>query len=438
MYRNFGAAEARISALLDDAQRQLGQGRQADALATQREAAGEARELVARFPDELRLRQGLASLLYNFGSMLINAGEPAAAVPELDDSHDRYASLIGAVADAELLCADVRARRGLAQAFRGWAASAIADADAAVRAYAEATARDFDHPRRPDLARVLALNAVVQARHGDPDLAAASADAALEYYAYPVYQSLGAQIPADYGGYLHSASTVSALFNLATGEFGQAYTAAWIIAGNLEPSDAKRALESRLGHFGDLLAADPPSPIPAAVVHDLAESLATVVRGRVLLWLPGARQPDPWQPPGTGQPARDLPPTLAAVLSRHATGTDDRALAVSLTATQRAEPQWTPSMRRPPGLPIAGVLRLAELAIETLPGDYADGLRLALDTHALLATAHAPRQAAGAPAPGEYVSQWRRLLAETAAAARAAGDHALAEDLTALEASLVI
>jgi hypothetical protein len=436
MYRNSGAAEARISALMDHAQRQLGQGQQADAIATQREAAREARELVARIPDDPRLRQGLASLLYNFGSMLINAGEPAAAVPELDDSHDQYASLIGIVADAELLCADVRARRGLAQAFRGRAASAIADADAAVRTYAEATGTDSDHPRRPDLARVLALNAVVQARHGDPDLAAESADAALEYYVYQVYRSGDARIPAEYGGYLLSASVVSALFNLATGEFGQAYAAARIIAGNLEPGNAQRALESRLAHFADLLDAEPPPPIPAAVVHDLAESLTGAMRGRVLLWVPSAGQPDRWQPPGTGQPPRDLPPTLAAALSRHATGTGDQALAVSLTAGQRGEPQWTPSLRWPPGLPLTVVLRLAELAIETLPSDYADGLRLALNAHVLLATAHAPQRAADAPASGDYIPLWRRLLAATAAACRTAGDSALAEDLTGLEASL--
>jgi hypothetical protein len=83
------------------------------------------------------------------------------------------------------------------------------------------------------------------------------------------------------------------------------------------------------------------------------------------------------------------------------------------------------------------VLRVAELAIEALPGSYADGVRLALDAHALLAAAaNSPGRAAGAPAPGEYVPQWRRLLAETASASRAAGDDALAEDLAGLEASL--
>jgi hypothetical protein len=436
MYRNSGAAEARISGLLEEAQRQLEQGRQTDALATQREAAREARELVARIPDSPRLRQGLASLLYNFASILINAGQPAAAVPELDESHDQYASLIGSVADAELLCADVRARRGLAQAYRGRGASAIADADAAVLAYAEATGRDFDHPRRPDLARVLTFNAVVQARHGDPGLAAASADAALEYYTYPIAQGREAYVPPEYGGYLYGASAVSVLFNLASGELGRAHIPAQIIAGGLPPGGAQRAFESRLAHFGDLLDAGPQAAIPVAVVQDLAESLTTAVRSMALLWLQNAEQPDPWQPPGTGQPPRDLPPTLADALARYATQAADQDLAAVLTADHYGGP-WTTSMRWPPGLPVAGVLRVAELAIEALPGSYADGVRLALDAHALLAaTANSPGRAAGAPAPAEFVPPWRRLLAETAAASRAAGDDALAEDLAGLEASL--
>ena len=77
-------------------------------------------------------------------------------------------------------------------------------------------------------------------------------------------------------------------------------------------------------------------------------------------------------------------------------------------------------------------LRLAELAIEALPLAYADGLRLALDAHALLAAGHQRPKETGTTAPGQYVPTWRRLLAEAAAACRAVGDNALAEDLADL------
>ena len=74
-------------------------------------------------------------------------------------------------------------------------------------------------------------------------------------------------------------------------------------------------------------------------------------------------------------------------------------------------------------------LRLAELAIEALPLAYADGLRLALDAHALLAAGNQQCQKTDTMAAGQYVPTWRRLLAETAAACRASGDDALAGDL---------
>jgi tetratricopeptide (TPR) repeat protein len=194
MYRNTRAAEARISVLLADAQRQLGHGLLAEGIATQRDAAGEARELAARFHDDLRLRQGLASILYNLASMLVSAGDDAAAVPELDQCLTLYESLDGAVAEAGLLCADVRARRGLALARLGRCASAIVDADAAVLTYLGATQGDLDAPLRRDLARVLSVNAAVLASHGDPDLAVAAGEGALMHYAHAAQLSPGGRL----------------------------------------------------------------------------------------------------------------------------------------------------------------------------------------------------------------------------------------------------
>jgi hypothetical protein len=429
MYSNTGAAEARIGALLADAQRQLQRGRPTEALAIQHAAAGEGRNLVGRYPDDPRLRQGLGSMLYNLASMLLAAGQPAAAVPELDDCHDQYAALIGAVADAELLCADVQARRGLAQVMLGRAASAIVDADAGVLGYLVATGGDLDHPRRPDLARVLSMNAAVLARHGDPDLAIASADAAVAYYTYPGDGSLDAQLSAEDSRYALSAATVSALLNLAGGRIADGLEQALVIVDSVPAGDVPEPLEWQLTRVGELLTHDRRIPYPVDMGRDIAESLIPVVRGRGLLWVPDARPVGPSDPPGAGWPGGELPPTLAAALERHGTGADDAALAAELTTSQPRHLLWTPSMRWLPRLPLAGVLRLAELASEVLPRAYADGLRLTLDAHALLATAHRPRSAITTPAPDEYVPAWRRLLTQAAAVCRAAGDDALAEDL---------
>lgn len=364
-YQNSGATESRIGAWLAEAQRRFDCGQRAEAVAVQRKAADEARTLVDRFADDVRLRQGLGSILYNLASMRLAVGDLATAVRELDDCHDQYMSLIGSVADAELLCADVRARRGLTLAMRGSAASAIVDADAAVVAYLEVTGGDLDHPRQRDLARVLSMNAAVLARNGDPDLAVASANSALECYGYLSHHSPNAGIPED-NSYLHSAATVSALFNLAAGRIAEGFLPALVIVSNLPPGDPGEALKPRLAVVGELLAEQRRIPYPLDVGRGLAESLIPVVRGRGLLWAPDVEPATLWDPPGTGWPGGELPPTLAEVLGRHATGTDDAALVTALSTGQPQELLWTPSMRWLPDLPLTGALRLAELTTAVL------------------------------------------------------------------------
>jgi hypothetical protein len=439
MYGNWGSAEERVVVLLAEAERQLERGRQAEAIAAQREAAAEARKLAARLPDDLRLRQGLASVLYNLASLLISAGDPAAAVPELDDCLDLYESLTGAVADPGLLCADVRARRGLARAAVGRAASGIVDAGAAMLAYLEATSGDIDHPLGTDVARVICVNAVVLARHGDPGLAVASADAALAWYLCAAQRSPGGWLPAEDGGYLRSAAAVSAMFHLAAGQLAEGFYAAVIIVSNLAPGAVTDSLERELTQIERLLARSEEihRPIPYPVDHGraLAGVLIPVLRGTEVLWLPSG-QPGPGQPGGgPGWPGWDPSPTLEEALGRHVTGPRDAELVTDLTAGQPREMVWTPSMRWPRRRLDRG-LRLAELAIETLPRCYADGLRLALDAHALLAAGHQRQEQTATMSPAAYVPVWRRLLAQTATACRAAGDDPLAEDLTGLEAAI--
>jgi hypothetical protein len=389
-------------------------------------------------PGDVRVRQGLASILYNLASMLVSTGDMAAAVPELDDCLNLYESLADAVADARLQCADVRARRGLAQAGLGRAASAIADADAAVLAYAVATGGDPDHPLRRDLARVLSVNAAVLARQGDPGLAVTSADAALMYYRSAAEQSANGQLPAEDGGYLRTAVTVSALFNLASGRLAERLYPVLVLLSSLEPGEARRQLETGIMRVDNLLArseeGNRPVKDPAGIGRTLAEFLILAVRDSGVLWLPDG-VPVPGRLPGTSWPDGDLPPTLEDALGRHATGPDDTGLSAGLADGQPRELVWTPSMRWPASHLTCG-LRLAELAIEALPLAYADGLRLALDAHALLAAGNQRRKETDTMAPGQYAPTWRRLLAETAAACRASGDDALAEDLADLATAI--
>ena len=282
MFQSSESVEARIVALLADVQRQLERGHHGEAVAKQREAAGQARKLAAMLPGDVRVRQGLASVLYNLASMLVSAGDMTAAVPELDDCLDLYGSLADAVAGTGLLRADVRARRGLARAALGRAASAIADADAAVLAYLVATGGELDHPLRRDLARVLSVNAAVLARHGDPGLAVTSAGAALMYYGSADEESRAGRLPAEDGGYLRTAGAVSALFNLASGRLAEGLYAALVIVSSLEPGGAQKRLESGIERVDRLLARSEedsrPVEDPAGIGRKLAEFLILAVR----------------------------------------------------------------------------------------------------------------------------------------------------------------
>ncbi len=335
-------------------------------------------------------------------------------------------------------CAQMRARRGLAKAALGQAASAIVDADRAVLAYLEATGGDLDHPLVRDLARVVSVNAVVLARHGDPDLAVASADAALGYYGYATERYPGGRLPAEDGGYLRAAASVSAMFHLAGGQLADGFYSVLVIVRNLAPGEVTEPLEYEMAYMERLLVRSEETnrPVPYTVDfgRPLAGALLSVLRGTGVLWLPGGEL-GPGQDGGPGWPGWDMQTTIEGALGRHATGPRDAGLFTNLTGGQPRELVWTPSMRWPRRQLACGD-RLAELAIETVPRAYADGLRLALDAHALLAARHQRPDENAAVVPDEYIAAWRRLLTETVATCRAAEDDALADNLALLEAAV--
>ncbi|MDG4767935.1 hypothetical protein O7632_28145 [Solwaraspora sp. WMMD406] len=426
--------ELRINALIAESEQHSARRDFDAALGAQRHAADLARDLVSRSPQDARWRQGLGSLLYRHGALLLAVGEPAAAVSTLDEAERVYADLVGTVPEMEFFRADVLARRGLARSVAGRAVSAAVDADEAVITYLSVTGGDPRHPKRHDLARVLAMNAAILARHGDPDLAISSANAALGYFGYPGSDGADQEndtddtdaengadsdgyVDAQDSGYVHSAATVSALLNFTDGRVAEGFLPAVVVFSNLRADDLPRAraLETDLRLVDELLVAGRSVPYPLDYGRELARKLLPVVRGRGLLWVP----PDEWV-------ERGARPTLAAVLRRHAA--DGSELDVQLSYQDSLELLWTGSMRWLPALPLATVLRLAELAVEVLPRSYADGLRLALDAHLLFATAHRRRAHLPTPDRHEYGQPWLRLLTVAAEATRATGDDELAAD----------
>ncbi|WP_326549337.1 hypothetical protein [Micromonospora sp. NBC_01813] len=420
MPQNDHPTEQLIAALIDESTGHSGRGDWAAAISCVRRAVELAGGLVADAVDDEHLRHGLGGLLYRLGSLYLADRDPAAAVTALDAAVQAYASLGGTGADAALLRADALARRGLAQSVRGRAASAAVDADEAVVVYLAATRGDPTSDRRRDLARVLATNAATLASDGDPQLAVASANAALGYFGCAEgIGDDGEPVSEVDSGYVYSAAVVSALVNFADARVAEGFLPATLIAANLPADQDQQALQNELKVINGLLSAGGPVSFPLDFSRDLARLVLSNVRGRGLLWLP----PDEWVD-------RPLRPTLTAALHRHAAACGDGPLADELTGLDRPELAWTTSMRWLSGMSPEVATRLAALAVEVLPTAYADGRRLALEAHASFATVHRPRPGQPAADPSTYLPAWRGLCVVAADAGRSAGDDALAADLT--------
>ncbi|MFV2027867.1 hypothetical protein ACFHWV_25115 [Micromonospora sp. LOL_028] len=329
--------------------------------------------------------------------------------------------------DAELTLADVLARRGLAQSVRGWAASAEVDVDTAVLACLSVTGGDPAHPRRRDLARVLASNAATLAPDGDPQLAIASANAALGYYGHPDAGGNDADDSVD-SGYVHSAAVVSALLNFVDGRVVEGFVPAAVIAAGLPPGQARQALEAELRVVDGLLSmAGGPVPFPPEMGRSLARLVLLTVRDRGLLWVPA----DDWLD-------RAAQPTLTAVAQRHTAGAGQ---ATPLeTATTPAIRRCSGPHRRG-GCP--GCRWRRRCSWRRSPSTYCPRRRRTPTDggwhrpRTRCSPAHTgPPPDRPPPEPAAYLPVWQRLLEVATGSCRAAGDHPLADDFDAWRARL--
>lgn len=184
-------------------------------------------------------------MLYTLGAQLCETGDPQGAVAVLDECHDLYAGL-RRVPEAELLVADVRLRRGTAQALRGRGASAIVDGDAAVMAYATAVGTVVEDPRWRDAARVLSGHAAILFRFGDLDQAQACADAALMFSLEPRSADGAPDVQDGDFGCLRTAAVVASLRNRIAGDLAAGVGYALPAIGTLPPEQRPARLQERL------------------------------------------------------------------------------------------------------------------------------------------------------------------------------------------------
>ncbi|TCR26482.1 hypothetical protein [Streptomyces sp. BK205] len=185
------------------------------------QAAEVLRAELASHPDDERLNEQLASLLYSVGSSQIGVELIEEAVASLDESELRYKRSGPTSPQLAARIGDVRARRATAHSLAGHAASALTDADLAVEAYAGAGLQAAEPPLSLDFSRVLSMVAVVQAQHGDPDQALYCAGQALSRYQDAI-DTVGSDPGAHLGYATGMAAEVASRIEAAQGNWDHA------------------------------------------------------------------------------------------------------------------------------------------------------------------------------------------------------------------------
>src|ERR1700733_7212584 len=158
-------------------------GRLDPALIFYNEALDIAGRLIRDDPADDRAIRQRGRILYQLGSLHIDADRWNVAVTVLEEAEKTYRGLAGrGAAGIETLIADVKARRARARMLGGRGASAVLEVDEAVSHPRGLPASQQTAARSLDMARILTSNAVILDRFGDPDLAVASADRAIRLF----------------------------------------------------------------------------------------------------------------------------------------------------------------------------------------------------------------------------------------------------------------
>ncbi|OHV20281.1 hypothetical protein BBK14_08615 [Parafrankia soli] len=390
--------EKQITALLRGA-RDAGRGGDLHlAIAFQSSAGRLARVLHAQSPGDVRGAQLLGGVLYDLAALLHRAGSDGEAIRALEDSERAYATLAGRVPAAGGWISDVYARRAVLHAQRGCGASALADAQAALRA--RHVLDGADGADGPDEARTLALGSDVLGAFGDPDMAVAAADRAVRGYlsCFGPAGVAGPGLPrtSPHVGYLARACRVAAVIRQArgAGEEGRAARLA-AAAANLGASAPATVLERRFS-----------SPNPPDLATGLEDALRVVPRCG-----------------GDGRRAELLRAALVRARADRTALTWYEGVTVDAPETTAGTATGATMGMGPPG--VGGLL--ARLATAVLPTDAAAGMRLALEAHRLRAGAPAARS--GRAHADD--AAWAEVLLTASRQVAGTGDTLFALDLAA-------
>ncbi|HEV7897024.1 MAG TPA: tetratricopeptide repeat protein [Planosporangium sp.] len=411
-------------------------GRHAEALALQEEALAMVRVIAAQHPGDQRATQLLASILSSMGSSLTAIGRPDVAVAVLDECVRTYRELSRRGVAVRTLLADVHAGKGAAELARGYGATAVLELDSAVDTYLDPHP-GTDDPHPLDLARVLALNASALRAHGDPDLAVASADAAIRLYrSYPDVTN-GAPDALTHTRYLLLAANTAADIHgthdrlasaLEAGDFAVRAARAVVDALGTEQANrqqanreqanreqanreqANRELANRELANRELATALARKGVHLRAAGRGAAGDSLVEQGRAADAAAAAFVADEWDRVPAGTRPVTLAESLATADCVLGSGRVPEILAEALVRSAGGREILTPSMRCSPPVSPGYAAMLAGVATQLLPIAPAEGVRIGLEAHYLFAVASREQTMPMRHAYREFGFHWALVL----------------------------
>ena len=419
--------------LFDEAHSLFIAGRYQEALTKHEAAEPLFRGLKQDHPEDSRPAQTLGSLLYSKGQCLAEVGRLDDAIAALGESEQIYAELPVSLGDPRKLIADVRARKGQVESSRGRGASAVVLLNSAVSTYQRILGQEAYGHELLDLVRVASQNASVLLKHGDPNLAAMSADFAIRFYLSHA-QELN-QRPAIanvHAPFLCSAARTALLVHavhnrleIATAAADTYMQTARSIAQTRRPIDITRLAEA-LAWMGIL----------AQARGEDAESKRYLAEARTLDGAAVFKVEDNWQYAKKGN--HTLLITVASALTtavkafgRASVSAElEQAMAFSLLVPGSKVLVFTSSARCSGETALARAQELAELATALMPSSPDAGLRLGLEAHYVFSAASQDQTATLRHRFSEWGVPWARTLLACSRTFRDRGNIQMAEDIT--------
>jgi hypothetical protein len=299
--------------------------------------------------------------------------------------------------------------------------------DGAVIAYGQLVGGDAGALHQADFARVLAMNALILRRYGDPNLAVASADAAIQLFLQLSDQINDSPQALSYARYLCSATAVSADVHAAESRLDLALEADEVgltTADTLADSESAvdlRTLVSALTRKGKHLG-----------------MVGRVIEGETCVRTAFATDPET-AARVTEELELGIPPSLTTALENAEIKLGPFEQYYRLTALSEPAPGMTlatVSGRCDPESAALRAVELAELVRPLLAVDADTALTLGLEAHYLFAISSERESERMRYETSTYAPCWAQVLLDISEAYHAAGQTEMALDLAGWSAEV--